>query len=70
MKIIIALFQSQYGPYTKSVEVELPDLPRKEIVEARLGALDATEQKLKAEFSRAIDRLQDEREKLLALPAA
>lgn len=61
---------SDYVRATESVDVELPDLPREEIVAARLGALDATEKKLKAEFSREIDRLQDEREKLLALPAA
>jgi hypothetical protein len=57
-----------YVRLTHNLEIELEDLAHEEVVAARLKTLDASEEKIKADFYRAIAHLKDQREKLLALP--
>jgi hypothetical protein len=57
-----------YTRQTESAEIELPDLARDEIVAARMKTLDANEERIRDDFSRAIEYIKDERQKLMALP--
>jgi hypothetical protein len=59
-----------YARVTEFAAVDLPEMAHDEMVAARLKSLEAAEEKLRAEFLVAVSRLQDERERLLALPAA
>lgn len=58
-----------YLRLTEWTDVELPDLPKQDLVSAQVSALDEAERELRRKFADALSEIGRRRQELIALPA-